>query len=96
VATGTVTWIDEGRGCCFIASDLPGRDLYVDRVEVDSRSTALSVGVTVEFAVRIGRRGRFVVTNVAVKEPANGSPELSQTAAEVATDAWEGEGGAFR
>jgi len=95
VATGTVTWIDAARSCCFIASEVPGRDLYVDQAEVDSRSTALYVGATVEFALRAGTRGRFVVTNVAAKEPAKQVPEPSQAAAEVAADVWEGEGGAL-
>ena len=45
VATGTITWIDSVRGCCFIASDVPGRDLYVDQAEVDSRSAPLYADV---------------------------------------------------
>jgi cold shock CspA family protein len=95
VPTGTVTWIDAARGCCFVACDGPGRDLYVDQAEIDSRSTALYVGATVEFAIRTGTRGRLVVTDVVAREPAKGLPELSQTAAEIAADVWEGEGGAF-
>jgi cold shock CspA family protein len=70
VATGTITWIDPARGCCFISPDVPGRDLYVDQSEVDSRSTPLHIGATVEFTIRTGTRGRLAVTNVAAMEPA--------------------------
>jgi hypothetical protein len=91
-----VTWVDSVRGCCFIASHLPGRELYVDGTQVDSRSSPLYVGATVEFAVRMGKRGRLVVTSIAAKEPAERGPEPSQPSPEVAAEVWEGEGGAFR
>ena len=94
MATGTVTWIDAARGCCFIAPDVPGRDLYVDRSEVDLRAAPLHVGTTVEFAIRAGTRGRIVATNVAAQPPAKRAPEPPQTSAEAAVDVWEGEGGA--
>jgi cold shock CspA family protein len=98
VPTGTISWIDSARGCCFIASDLRGGDLYVDRAEIDCRSIGLRVGATVEFAVCTGARGRLVVTNVVAREPEQRTPtpDLAQTAAEVAADVWEGEGGALR
>jgi cold shock CspA family protein len=96
VATGTITWIDSGRDCCFITPDIPGRDLYVDRTEVDSGSTPLHVGAKVEYATRPGRRGKCVVTNVAAEPPANRAPEPPPTSAEAATDVWEWEGGAVR
>jgi cold shock CspA family protein len=98
VATGTITWIDAARGCCFIASELRGGDLYVDQADVDCRSIDLRVGAIVEFEVCTGRRGRLVVTNVVARadEQRTRTPELSQTAAEVAADVWEGEGGALR
>lgn len=93
MATGTVTWIDADRGCCFIACDVARRDLYVDQAEIDSHSTALEVGARVEFTIRTGPRGRFVLTNVVAKDPANGGVERSQPPAEAAADVWEGEGG---
>jgi cold shock CspA family protein len=92
--TGTVTWIDSVRGCCFISTDPRARDLYADQAEIDSRSRPLQLGAAVEFAVRTGRRGRLVVTNVVANAPAQPAAEPSQS--EVAAEVWEGEGGAFR
>ena len=94
MATGTVTWIDSVRGCCFISTNPRDRDLYADQGEIDSRSRPLQLGAAVEFALRTGRRGRLVVTNVVAAAPAKRVPEPSKS--EVAADVWEGEGGAFR
>ena len=94
MATGTITWIDSVRGCCFISQELRGRDLYVDQSEVDSRSAPLHLGAMVDFTIRAGTRGRLVVTNVVAKTPAKQAPELWETSAVVAADVWEGEGGA--
>jgi cold shock CspA family protein len=95
VATGTITWIDSARGCCFISSEPRGRDLYVDQSEVDSRSAPLHLGAMVDFTIRVGTRGRLVVTNVTARKPVTRMPEPSQTSAEVAAEVWEGEGGAY-
>ena len=92
---GTVTWVDSASGCCFVASDIPGRDLYVEPVQVDPRSRPLFIGAEVQFSVCAGRRGRLVVTNVFAREPAKQMPERAQDATELATDVWEGEGGAL-
>lgn len=96
MATGTITWIDSVRGCCFISSDVPGNDLCVDQAEVDPNSTPLHIGATVEFTIRTGTRGRLVVTNVTAKKPVTRIPEPAQASAQVAADVWEGEGGAVR
>jgi cold shock CspA family protein len=93
--TGTVTWVDSATGCCFVASDVPGRDLYVEPAQVDPRSRPLFVGAKVQFAVCTGRRGRLVVTNVLAGEPSKQMPEPAQDATELAADVWEGEGGAL-
>ena len=93
--TGTVTWVDSTRGCCFVAADVPGRDFYVEEAHVDPRSRPLSVGTEVQFAVCAGRRGRLVVTNVLAGEPSKQMPERAQDAAELAAAVWEGEGGAL-
>ena len=69
-------------------------DVHVDRSEVELHATSLHIGMTVEFALRTGRRGRLVVTNVAARKPAKRMPEPSETSAEAAVEVWEGEGGA--
>jgi len=95
VPNGTITWVDSARGCCFVASDVRGRDLYVEQAQIDPRLRPLHVGAEVRFAVCAGRRGRLVVANVLAREPATPMPERVQDAAELAADVWEGEGGAL-
>jgi len=84
VPSGTITWIDRARGCCFISTGVRSRDVYADGLELDSRSPVLRVGAAVEFAVLRGMRGRVSVTDVVAKE----------SGAAVAFR--EGEGGALR
>jgi cold shock CspA family protein len=69
MATGTVSWLDYGKDCGFIASGDGGTDLFFHSAEVDGNFKTLVVGSSVTFERGDAARGLLVATAVALRTP---------------------------
>jgi cold shock protein len=73
MVTGTVTWVDPGRGCGFIACDEGGRDLFAHSSNIDDAAKPLVVGALVEFDRYQETGGRLVAANVTLRSTQAGN-----------------------